>query len=141
MVNCSIGPSYYSKDVKILRSSLKALQTFLSLSILHSSGCKLIESLLATTSQWQHLTKLYLQRCENFKKLPHCIASLSSLSILDISCYNSIESLPTTIGQLQHLTNLRLTNYESHKELFQSIVSLSSLSMLDLSSVIPLNHY
>jgi Leucine-rich repeat (LRR) protein len=127
--------------VKILRSSVKTLQAFLSLSILHSSGCKSIESLLATIGQWQHLTKLCLQRCENFKELPHCIASLSSLSILDISRYNSIESLPTTIAQLQHLTNLWLTNCENLKELPQSIASLFSLSMLDLSGVIPLNHY
>jgi len=103
--------------VKILRSSLRTLQAFLSLSILHSFGCKSTESLPATIGQWQHLTKLCLQRCENFKELPQSIASLSSLSILDISRYNSIESLPTTIGQLQHLTILLLRGCENLKEL------------------------
>jgi hypothetical protein len=57
-----------------------------------------IESLLTMIGQLQHLTQLWLRRCESFKKLQN-IASLFSLSMLDLFGCNSIESLSTIIRE------------------------------------------
>jgi Leucine-rich repeat (LRR) protein len=79
--------------------------------------CKYIESLRTLIGQLQHLTKLQLTNCQNFKQFPQNIASLSSLSMLDLSAYKSIESLPITINQLQHLTKLLFRRCENLKGL------------------------
>jgi leucine-rich repeat protein SHOC2 len=84
--------------------------------MLDISGCKSIESLPTMMGQLQHLTELWLVKCENLKELPQSIGSLLSLSMLDLSGCKSIESLPTTIGQLQNLTQLWLTDCENLKQ-------------------------
>jgi hypothetical protein len=53
------------------------------LSMLDLSGCRSIASLLTTINQLQHLTKLWLARCENLQELPQSLARFSSLSMLD----------------------------------------------------------
>jgi hypothetical protein len=141
LVNCSIGPNYFSKDVKILRNSLRTLQAFLSLSILHSFGCKSIGSLLTMIGQWQHLTKLCLQRCENFKEIPHCIASLSSLSILYISHYNSLNHYQ------QQLVNCNIWPYyycedvKILKSFLKALQTFFHYQYWTYVAIIPLNHY
>jgi hypothetical protein len=77
----------------------QSIASLFSLAMLDLSGYNSIESLLTTINQLQHLTQLWLRRCESLKKLQN-ITSFSSLSMLDLSGCNSIESLSTTIGEL-----------------------------------------
>jgi Leucine-rich repeat (LRR) protein len=81
------------------------------------SDCKSIESLPTTLGDLKHLTKLFLQGCDNLKELAKTIQNISSLSILDLSHYKSIESLPTTLRDLKHLTKLFLQGCENLKGL------------------------
>jgi hypothetical protein len=71
-----------------------------------------------------YIIHLWLQECENLKKLPQSIASLFSLSILDLSYSRFIESLPIASDELKHLTKLWLRGCENLKELRQTIASL-----------------
>jgi hypothetical protein len=79
-------------------------------------GCNYIKS-IPTIGQLQHLTQVWLRKCENLKQLPLSIGSFSSLLMLDLFFCKSIESLPTMIGQLQHLAQLQLIHFENLKEL------------------------
>jgi hypothetical protein len=74
--------------------------------------------------QLHHLTHLWLQECENLKKLPQSIANLFSLSILDLSYCRFIKSLPIASDELKHLTKLWSQGCENPKELPQTIASL-----------------
>ncbi len=125
MVNYNIWLRYYYKNMKAIRNLLKPLKASLHvLSILNLSSCKCIELLWTMIGQLHHLTYLWLQECENLKKLPQSIASLFSLSILDLSYCRFIESLPIASDELKHLTKLWSQRCENPKELPQTIASL-----------------
>jgi Leucine-rich repeat (LRR) protein len=53
-------------------------------------GYNYIQSLPTTIGELKHLTKLWLQGCENLKELPQSIASLFSLSILHLFFVNPL---------------------------------------------------
>ncbi len=106
-----------------LNELLQSIPSLFSLSMLDLCSYNSIKSLLTTIGQLQHLTQLWLRRCESLKKLQN-ITSFASLSMLDLSGCNSIESLSTTIGESWHLIELRLIKCENLKELLQSIGSL-----------------
>jgi hypothetical protein len=76
----------------------QSIPSLFSLSMLDLCSYNSIESLLTTIGQLQHLTQLWLRRCESLKKLQN-IASLFSLSMLDLFGCNSIESISITIGE------------------------------------------
>jgi hypothetical protein len=74
--------------------------------------------------QLHHLTHLWLQECENLKKLPQSITSLFSLSTFDLFYCRFIESLLIASDELKHLTELWLRGCENPKELPQTIARL-----------------
>jgi hypothetical protein len=53
-------------------------------------GYNYIQSLPTTIGELKHLTKLWLQGCENLKEFPQSIASLFSLSILQLFFVNPL---------------------------------------------------